>query len=79
MSDPRRRRAEQLREMVLREVRHEVKRWSVGISAETLWWRLHDKAFPGSVVRSGEVRRALQSLRRDGIIRYARPLWELVA
>jgi hypothetical protein len=72
MTDPRWRRAEQLRGRLLRELKAQP------IPAHSLWWRVMDNEFPGSTVTGAELLRALQVLRREGRVRYVRPNWELV-
>lgn len=69
-ADPRRRRAEQIREKVLVELR------AGALTHDVVVMRVAF-ALPGRIER-GQVQHALQTLRRAGRVRYRRPNWELV-
>lgn len=75
--DPRRRRAAQLRDHVVAALGKAREDGIAGLSAESIWWKVHDK-FAGSHVRTTEVWYALRVLRKAGLIRNRhRLIWEL--
>jgi len=70
--DPRRRRAEQIRELVLGQLGNG---W--GATQLQIWSAIRAR-LPGSELRAREVAHALDVLRRAGSVRYTGRYWEAV-
>lgn len=78
MSDPRARRAARLRELVLDTLkRDQALGRNVGLSSYVIWWNVRE-SFPGSLVTDAQLRHALDTLRKQGAVRYHDRRWELV-